>query len=110
MGATIAVDLNDVVAVNAVGLRALSDALGDDGARVFIRQYTQESHVRPRVTTAQIAEILERANAKASALSAAGVGVGDFTKERHERPDMPFEIIAERLSMAEAKQRETDGI
>ncbi|MDR2694502.1 MAG: hypothetical protein LBB74_09865 [Chitinispirillales bacterium] len=27
------------VEVNAIGFRALSDALGDDGARVFINQF-----------------------------------------------------------------------
>jgi len=88
--------------INAAGLRALSDALGDDGARAFIRQYTKESRVRPRVTAAQIVEILERASAEA--LSA--TGVGDFTKERRERPDMPFEVISERLLKAEAERTE----
>ena len=104
MGATVAIDLNDVVAVNAAGLRALSNALGDEGARVFIRQYTNENNVRPRITASQIAEILEQADTKAKALSA--TGVGDFTKERHERPDMPFEVISERLMKAEAERNE----
>jgi hypothetical protein len=107
MGA-IAIDLNNVVEVNNIGLRALNDALGEDGTRIFIGQYAKsnaERCERQRVTTAQIAEILEDAKVTAKQLSASGFG--DFTKERHERPEMSFENISERLMKAEAVEAET---
>ena len=99
MGAA-AVDLNDVVKVSAVGLRALEDALGEDGTRVFIHQFFSVSRTRPRVTTARITEILEQAEAKTIELAA--TGVGDFTRERHERPARSFEEVTERLKKIEA--------
>lgn len=98
--AAVAVDLHDVVQVSAVGLRALEEALGDDGTRVFIHQFFDVSHIRPRVTTARIAEILEQAETKAKEL--AGTGVGDFTEERYERQQLSFEEVTEKLIRADA--------
>jgi hypothetical protein len=84
--ATMTIDLNDVVGVQAAGLRALSDALGDDGARVFINQYKND-YERPRLTASQIAGAIERGKAKAAALNASvGGGVWDYTAERHQQP------------------------
>jgi len=81
------IDLNDVVGVQAAGLRALSDALGDDGARVFINQYKSE-YERPRLSASQIASAIERGKAKAAALNASvGGGVGDYTVDRHQQPE-----------------------
>jgi len=102
MGAAVAVDLRDIVQVSAVGLRALEEALGDDGTRVFIHQFFGVSHTRPRMTTAQITEILEQAEAKAKELSANGVG--NFTLERHELPEPSFEELTERLMNADAER------
>jgi hypothetical protein len=97
MGA-VAVDLNNPIEVNTVGLRALNDALGEDGARFFIGQYwgygnrTDGKRERPRITVAQIVEVLERSIAKARELR--GTGSGDFTKERHEQPEPSLEEVA----------------
>jgi len=98
MGA-VAVDVNDVVEVSAIGFRALHNALGEDGAQVFIDRYFDK---RPRITAAEIADILERAEEKARELN--GTGVGNFTKERHEWPAPSFEELTERLNKAEAER------
>jgi hypothetical protein len=98
MGA-VAVDVNNVVEISAVGFRALHDALGEYGTQVFIDRYFDK---RPRITAAEIAEILERAETKAKELD--GTGIGDFTNERHEWPAQSFEEITARLMKAEAER------
>jgi hypothetical protein len=98
------IDLNDVVGVNAAGLRALSDALGDDGARVFINQFN-----KPRLTALQIADALERGKARAAANGMGRPG-RDFTTERHEQSQKSFEEVTERIMAADAAEKARLGL
>jgi len=106
---SVAVDVNNMVEVNAVGLRALSDALGDDGARIFINQFKDRSHIadntnRPRVAASRIAVILEQAATTAEA--GRGKGDGDATKEKYERHEQNFEEVTAELRKINAEMME----
>jgi len=107
---SVAVDINNMVEVNAVGLRALSDALGDDGARVFINQFKDRSRIaddadaeRRRVAASRIAVILELAEAAAEA--GRGKGDGNATKEKYERPEQSFDEVTAELWRVDAEMR-----
>jgi hypothetical protein len=100
--ATVTIDLNDVVGVQAAGLRALADALGDDGARVFINQYTN-GYERPRMAASQIAGAIERGKARAAALNASvGGGIGDYTAERYQRPERTYAEVSADIKRIQA--------
>jgi hypothetical protein len=110
---TVAVDVSNMVEVNAIGFRALSDALGDDGARVFINQFkdlgrANNNVARPRVATSRIADILERAEAEAEA--GRGKGNGDATKEKYDCPQMSFEEVTERIMATDVTERARFGL
>jgi hypothetical protein len=111
MGA-VTVDINNMMNVNAVGFRALSDALGDDGTRVFINQFKDRNHHadnanHTRVTASRMAAILERAATDAEA--GRGKGDGDATKEKYDRPNIPFEEATEQIRIADMAERARRG-
>lgn len=97
--ATIAIDVNDVVGVNAAALRVLNDNLGDAVTTAFLKQYEKPNvrsdtgHKRPHLTAAQIADALESGKAESARLNASVTGHGDFTRERHERPSRTHDEV-----------------
>jgi len=111
MGAMI--DINNMVEVNTVAYRVLSDALGDDGTQAFIDQFNggNARNGHPRLTASQFAGALERGRARAAAMSASvNGGHGDFTAERHNRPSLSFEEITEQIMKTDAIERARRGL
>lgn len=111
MGAV--VDINNMMDVNAVAYRVLSDALGDDGTQAFIGQFRGNNarNGRPRLMASQIADALERGKAKAAAASASvNGGSGDFTVDRHKRSARSFEEVTERIMKTDAAERARRGL
>jgi hypothetical protein len=82
---TVAIDLNNTAAVITAGRRVLVDALGADGARVFLNSYQKEGGKLPRITDAEMAEIMAEAEAEIEVLSPHGFG--DYTAEKYDRPE-----------------------
>lgn len=97
--ATIAIDVNDVVGMNATILKTLNEQFGENVTTAFISQYekphvrSDTGHPRPRLTTAQIAAALEHGKAESARLNASVTGHGDFTQERHERPSRTHDEV-----------------
>jgi len=65
------IDVGNPVEIQKVGIRALNDALGPDGARVFMRQsfggtgdFTKEKYEIPEESMEKIAEDLWRIDAE----------------------------------------------
>jgi len=65
------IDVENPVEIQKVGIRALNDALGPDGARVFMRQsfggigdFTKEKYEMPEESMEEIAEDLWRIDAE----------------------------------------------
>jgi hypothetical protein len=97
MGA-VAIDLNNSAEVITIGRRALVDALGADGARVFLNTYAKEGRNRPKIAPEELARI--KTEAMAEALTGRGKGIGDYTAEKYEQPDQPFDEYAAELRAA----------
>jgi len=67
-----AVDINNTVELHAAGLRALNRELGADGAKMFIElyfkghgDYTAEKKLRPPMTDAEYAALMDEVKAEA---------------------------------------------
>lgn len=108
--ATMSIDVNDMVSVNAAAFRVLSDNLGDDATAAFISQYQRPScirsdtvHKRPRLTATQIADALEYGKAESARLNASVTEHGDYTRERHERPSRTNEEVWEDIQRLQAE-------
>jgi hypothetical protein len=98
---TIAIDLNNTAAVITAGRRVLVDALGADGARVFLNSYPKEGSKQPRITDAEMAEIMAEAEAEIEALSP--YGFGDYTAEKYELPELSQEELSASFRKREAE-------
>jgi hypothetical protein len=98
MGVTV-VSVNDITGILAVGLRALTNALGDDAAGVFLEYYRNTGPRpagRPQTPPSEIADRMERSIEEAEAMSASvNGGSGDYTKERREMPEPSDEEFIE---------------
>ncbi len=97
----IAVDLSNPVEIRTAGKRVLVDALGTDGAQVFLNNYVQEYAKRPKITAEQISAILTKAMEEA--VTGIGKGSGNFTEERHEQPDPPHKELLAAFERQEAE-------
>jgi hypothetical protein len=66
------VDVTNPAEIRAAGIRALNSALGNDGARIFIKQffggrgdYTKEKYERPDLTPEEFAAVMEEVTSEA---------------------------------------------
>lgn len=107
--ATMAIDINDMVSVNAAAFRVLSDNLGDAATAAFLGQYKKPSALdnkgrpRPRLTATQIADALEYGKAESARLNASVTEHGDFTRDRHKHPRLSHEEIWEDIQRLQAE-------
>jgi hypothetical protein len=69
---SVAVDMNNTIELHAAGIRALNQALGADGAKMFVDQYfggfgdyTAEKKLRPKTTPEEFDALVELARADA---------------------------------------------